>query len=75
MTFRVEPHEATSNPLWMRLEKHLRERLAELRARNDADNDPVQTARLRGRIAELKDLLAAAEDRYPVMQPPPFEDF
>lgn len=45
---------------WERMEAHLRERLAELREENDTRLDDVKTATLRGRIAEIKELLALA---------------
>lgn len=48
------------SPTWARIESHLRDRLAELRERNDADADEARTAKTRGRIAELKELLALA---------------
>jgi hypothetical protein len=43
---------------WRKLEAHLIERLSTLRAQNDGELDPLQTARLRGRIAATKELLA-----------------
>lgn len=48
--------------LWKKLQAHFEARLATLRARNDAELDPVKTARLRGRIAELKTTLLLAQD-------------
>lgn len=49
-----------ANPVWMKLEEHLKAKLADLRLQNDdpsgTDTD-VKTARRRGRIAELKELL------------------
>lgn len=62
--FRLTSAERTS-PLWLRLRSHLQERLAKARARNDGALAPDETARLRGRIACLKDLLALEEDRPP----------
>ncbi len=46
-------------PLWMRVRGHMEQRLAELRAQNDTPLDDRKTAELRGRIAMLKELLAA----------------
>jgi hypothetical protein len=43
---------------WTNLEKHLHARLASLRAQNDNDLDETKTAKLRGRIAEVINLLA-----------------
>ena len=44
--------------VWLKLKKHIGERLETLRAKNDADQDERKTSRLRGRIAELKYLMA-----------------
>lgn len=44
--------------LWKKLRKHVEERLAAMRARNDSNKDETETARLRGRIAECKRLLS-----------------
>lgn len=65
-TFKVNPadHEG---PTWPRLERHLRARLQSLREENDrASLDEVATARVRGRIEEIKWLLDAAKE-----DPPP----
>ena len=51
------------NPLWRAIEAHLTDRLATLREQNDSDKSPDKTAHLRGQIAEVKLLLALAEDR------------
>lgn len=40
--------------VWKKLHAHLEERLDHLRGKNDASLDPVQTAMLRGQIAEIK---------------------
>jgi hypothetical protein len=42
---------------WRKIKEHLTERIAELRAENDADMDERQTAKKRGRISEAKYLL------------------
>jgi len=47
-------------PLWKKLERHLVLRLDEARRRNEADLNEIETAKLRGRILELKSLLAPA---------------
>jgi len=44
--------------LWTKLKEHMESRLAEHRRKNDGDLDPTKTARMRGRIDELKVLLA-----------------
>ena len=51
------------SPLWLLLEAHYTERLATLRAQNDADKPADKTATLRGQIAEVKALLDLAKDR------------
>lgn len=53
---------------WARLSSYCDDRLATLRAQNDADMSEVETAKLRGRIAEVKAMLALAKDN-PI--PPP----
>lgn len=50
------------NPLWTRVERYLKERLADLRARNDGPLSLEQTLELRGQIREVKSLLESAED-------------
>jgi hypothetical protein len=48
-----------ATPVWAKLREHLTERLSSHRAANDCGVlAETETARLRGRIAELKDLLA-----------------
>jgi hypothetical protein len=46
------------SPLWLKIKAHLEERLVEARLSNDGEHDVVKTARLRGRIAELKRIMA-----------------
>lgn len=55
-------------PTWLRIKDHYEARLDELRVKNDTALSPEQTARLRGRIAEVKLLLALADP-----EPPPSE--
>jgi len=43
---------------WERVEALLRARLQTYRELNDSNLDEVKTAKVRGRIAEIKDLLA-----------------
>ena len=52
-------------PAALRMKAAAEARLADLRQQNDADADPATTARLRGRIAECKDFLAAWEPSPP----------
>lgn len=59
---KLAPHER-ANPVWARIEQYYRARLADLREQNDSPNlDEVKTAVLRGRIAELRGLLALGRD-------------
>lgn len=49
----------TRSSTWLFVEAHLKQRLNELRERNDQQKlDAYLTAALRGQIAEIKDLLA-----------------
>ena len=47
---------------WIKLQKYLEQRLALLRAQNDMDKTEGDTARLRGRIYEVKSLMALNAD-------------
>ena len=55
--FSLAPHERAS-PLWKSLERHMQEQLDELRRWNDASLPPERTENTRGRIAQVKALLA-----------------
>lgn len=57
----LEPHEIRS-ALWQRIHTHLAERLDALRKSNDGDLGPEDTQRLRGRIAQLKEILALGRE-------------
>lgn len=59
--FRLTPADRQSQT-WARLRAHLTERLQMLRAQNDGDLDPVATAKMRGRIAEIKAMLELEQD-------------
>lgn len=58
-------HADRASAAWQRLRAHYAERLSVLRSMNDGDIDEVATARLRGRIAEIKNLLALDDDEDP----------
>jgi hypothetical protein len=59
----LEPNDRI-NPLWLALEKHFEERLVMLRARNDnPEISEIETAALRGRIAEVKAILGMGKER------------
>jgi hypothetical protein len=47
-----------NSAVWKRHEAGLKARLAELRALNDSPADALKTAEIRGRIAEVKTILA-----------------
>ena len=61
----IQPHLLDSNdrqsPTWRKLRTHMETRLHELRLLNDNDSDPISTAKLRGRVASLKELLALGD--------------
>jgi hypothetical protein len=59
------------NPLWRKLMAHMSDELAALRQANDADRDPIETARLRGKIAAYKSLLALNNEPDPNAQAVP----
>lgn len=48
--------------LWLKLASHMQEQITLLRKQNDGDHEPVKTAHFRGRIAQLKALIALADD-------------
>ncbi|HUT87052.1 MAG TPA: hypothetical protein VMX15_03080 [Candidatus Heimdallarchaeota archaeon] len=50
----------SQSALWKLIEGHLEERLLSLREKNDNPADGETTAHTRGRIAEVKDLMALA---------------
>jgi hypothetical protein len=49
-------HERKS-PLWQKLRKHFENELMSLRERNDADLTELETARLRGKVKQVKEFL------------------
>ena len=51
------------SPIWLSIERHLHERLSQLRQQNDATLPTEATEKLRGRIAQIKEILALAQDR------------
>lgn len=58
--FRLAPADLVS-PTWHKLKKHMEARLQTLRTKNDMDMDPIATAKLRGEIRAIKNLLALSE--------------
>jgi hypothetical protein len=49
----------TNSRTWTTIEAYLKDRLAKCREKNDSSKlDPIETAKLRGEIAAVKDLLA-----------------
>ena len=53
--------------LWKKVEALANEKIDVLRKRNDGDLDETETARLRGRIAAWKELLAWGEKPNPAL--------
>jgi hypothetical protein len=49
--------------VWLKLKKYLEAQLELLRKRNDGDLDERKTARLRGRIAAVQDLISQGTDK------------
>jgi len=47
-----------NSPIWNELMNYFIDRLDQLRCENDSNKDEVQTANHRGRIAEIKALIA-----------------
>ena len=60
--FTLTPGDLIS-PTWARLRKHMEARLQSLRVKNDNDLDPIATAKLRGEVRALKNLLALSESQ------------
>ena len=56
----LEPHE-TRSALWLKLQGHLTAQLVTLRQKNDGALSHEDTTRLRGRIAQLKEILALSQ--------------
>jgi hypothetical protein len=44
--------------LWQKIKAHFESRLEGCRRKNDNDADPIETAKMRGRILEIKSFLA-----------------
>lgn len=47
--------------LWIKIKAHLEARLETCRKQNDGDADAVQTAKMRGRILEIKSFFGAGK--------------
>lgn len=56
----LEPHEVRTD-LWKKIEQYFTERLEIHRAKNDQDKSDIQTAKLRGQIAECKHILSLGQ--------------
>ena len=52
--------------LWKKISDHLAEQVRVLRAKNDGDLDPIETARLRGRISAYKEIIALGDEPGPI---------
>lgn len=53
------------SPLWKKIKDHLDAKLNTARLKNDGELDEIQTARLRGSIAEIKSFLALEKFELP----------
>lgn len=51
-----------SSETWGRLRRHLESRIEYLRLKLEAESSEAQTSNLRGRIAEIRNLLALGKD-------------
>ena len=49
--------EEKNGALWIKLRKHTEQKLQKMRIRLEADQDTTETAKIRGRILELKNFL------------------
>lgn len=54
--------EEKRSPLWRKLEDYCENRLVDLRKENDGDRSEIDTAKIRGRIAEAKLLISLGKD-------------
>jgi len=55
------------SPVWLKIEKHLAQRLERARGRNDNPLPPEETALVRGEIKALKALLRLGREPMPPM--------
>lgn len=67
----LSPIERNSST-WVKIKRHLEERLASLRERNEKHHDDRKTAQLRSSIAEVRHLMSLG-DALPT--PPPEDEF
>lgn len=51
-----------ASPLWGKLMVYFEGRKRSLRAKNEGDLDPIQTAKVRGQLAELRALMTLNEE-------------
>lgn len=58
MSEKPTPEEFSNNPLWLKLKVYYEDKLEQKRRENDSDMPAEKRDKLRGRIAEIKDLLA-----------------
>lgn len=54
--------EEKRSPLWRKLKEYCENRLIDLRNENDGDRPELETAKIRGRIAEAKLLISLGKD-------------
>lgn len=58
------------SPVWQKLREHLEATVQELHRKNEHQADPVETARLRGRIHQCRLLLEIGAPKAPVVTQP-----
>ena len=56
-------NEDKKSKLWRKLKEHWESRLETLRTQNDGDKNDIDTAKLRGRIAEIKDSISLGTEK------------
>ena len=62
----LAPHEIQGST-WLKIAENLTEQLEILRKKNDGDLNEIETARLRGEIRAIKNLLAAGTPPRPTL--------
>ena len=62
-SFSLTPEERNS-ALWKKLELHIQERMDMFRKQNDMTMPEVETAKLRGKIAFAKELIALSDEEF-----------
>lgn len=61
-------NEEKDSKLWTRLVEHFESKLMSLRIQNEGDKTEIETAKLRGRIAEIKSILSLGKETNAIRQ-------